>query len=340
LKRALEDARVAGGFKPRAAPGLHNDLVDPGELMTRAFLLWQRTRWPGHDGRVRYAHTLFNLYLLRRLMLLCLRIWDGEPRDAGARLEQLQHALDALWRTQPAQPVFVRDARSLFALALSPTTDELHGYLEITRLIAETLPREDLVAIQKVNVRMAGGHLRSQLRHVATQQGVPLDEHGLVSSTRKSNTLDLATLIQGLVPLLEAYERAARDGAVAARLDLADAICQGISPDPELFLNRLELLAPYSMIEYLFIATQADGAAIPDPLRRAPLATTRGEPPNPLNPPDGCAFSPRCRYAEAVCHRTPMPPLEIRPDGHAVRCWRADEISGQTVLAATESGHS
>jgi oligopeptide/dipeptide ABC transporter ATP-binding protein len=40
-------------------------------------------------------------------------------------------------------------------------------------------------------------------------------------------------------------------------------------------------------------------SAIPDPLRRAPLATTGGDLPNPLSPPDGCAFSPRCRYAEA-----------------------------------------
>jgi len=83
--------------------------------------------------------------------------------------------------------------------------------------------------------------------------------------------------------------------------------------------------------------TQTLIAAIPDPLRRAPLATTKGELPNPLNPPDGCAFSPRCRYAEAICHREPVPSLETRPDGHAVRCWRADELAGQTALASTES---
>ncbi len=75
--------------------------------------------------------------------------------------------------------------------------------------------------------------------------------------------------------------------------------------------------------------TQTLIAAIPDPLRRAPLATTRGELPNPLDPPDGCAFSPRCRYAEAACQHEPRPSLETRPDGHAVRCWRADEIAGQ-----------
>ena len=81
-------------------------------------------------------------------------------------------------------------------------------------------------------------------------------------------------------------------------------------------------------------------AAIPDPLRHTPLATTKGELPNPLDPPEGCAFSPRCSYAEAVCHRAPVPPLETRADGHAVRCWRADEIAGQTTLASTESGYS
>jgi peptide/nickel transport system ATP-binding protein len=74
-------------------------------------------------------------------------------------------------------------------------------------------------------------------------------------------------------------------------------------------------------------------AAIPDPLRRASLPMIRGEPPNPLSPPDGCAFSPRCRYAEAICHRDPGPLLEKRPDGHLVRCWRADAIDGETALA-------
>ena len=82
--------------------------------------------------------------------------------------------------------------------------------------------------------------------------------------------------------------------------------------------------------------TQALIAAIPDPLRHAPLATTGGDLPNPLNPPNGCAFSPRCRYAEAVCRSEPGPVLETRVDGHAVRCWRSEEIAGQAALALPE----
>src|SRR6476660_9001770 len=73
LKGQLEEAHWASGFRPRKSPGLHNDLVDPAEMMVRCFHLWQQTRWPGHSGRVRYAHTLFNLYVIRRLALLSMR---------------------------------------------------------------------------------------------------------------------------------------------------------------------------------------------------------------------------------------------------------------------------
>jgi hypothetical protein len=47
---------------------------------------------------------------------------------------------------------------------------------------------------------------------------------------------------------------------------LAGAICQGISPDPELFLNRVELLGAYSMIEHLFITTDRDGHVVYTPM--------------------------------------------------------------------------
>src|SRR5687768_6098021 len=57
LRGALEEAHWASGFKPRHLPGLHNGLVDPAEMMIRGFHLWQQTRWPGRNGRIRYAHT-------------------------------------------------------------------------------------------------------------------------------------------------------------------------------------------------------------------------------------------------------------------------------------------
>ena len=86
LRGQLEEAHWASGFRPREIPGLHNGPADPAELMMRAFYMWEQTRWPGRAGRVRYAHTLFNLYVVRCLELLSMRIWDEGPDSAGDRL--------------------------------------------------------------------------------------------------------------------------------------------------------------------------------------------------------------------------------------------------------------
>jgi hypothetical protein len=257
LRGQLKQVHWASGFKPSAMPGMHNDLVDPGEMMVRGFHLWRQTRWPGRNGRDRFAHTLFNLYVIRSLELLSMRLWDagsGSPRE---RLAQIQAVLDQLWKGSPAdQPVFVRDAHWLLPLAQSPTTDELAAYFKVAEQIAATLPEKDRIEINTASVQMAGGHLRSQLRHYLMKKHVSLAENSLVLSSRNSNALDFALLVQGLVPLLTAYEHARDSGDGDERLKLASAICQGISADPELFVNRVDLLGAYSMIEHLFITAR------------------------------------------------------------------------------------
>src|SRR5688572_15231664 len=86
LRGQLEEAHWASGFRPRDLQGLHDGLVDPAEMMIRGFHLWQQTRWPGRSGRVRYAQTLFNLYVIRCLELLSMRVWDAGSSGAGERL--------------------------------------------------------------------------------------------------------------------------------------------------------------------------------------------------------------------------------------------------------------
>jgi hypothetical protein len=269
LRGQLENAHWASGFRPRDLPGLHNGLIDPAEMMIRAFYLWRQTRWPGRNARVRYAHTLFDLYVIRCLELLSMRVWDAGPSSAGDRLSHIQRVLDELWKDTPAgQPVLVRDARWLIQMAQSPATDELGAYFEVAEKIAEALAEDDRIETHTAGVRMAAGHLRSQIRYYCMNKGVSLDDKSLLLTARTSNALDFALLIQDLVPLLEAYEHACHGHDRQKRLQLADAICQGISPDPELFLNRVELLGAYSMIEYLFITTDSDVPAVYTPMGR------------------------------------------------------------------------
>jgi peptide/nickel transport system ATP-binding protein len=49
---------------------------------------------------------------------------------------------------------------------------------------------------------------------------------------------------------------------------------------------------------------------------RTPVA---GEVPNPLNPPTGCSFHPRCPHANARC-KEEAPPTIVLPDGGSVAC--------------------
>ena len=58
---------------------------------------------------------------------------------------------------------------------------------------------------------------------------------------------------------------------------------------------------------------------VPDPAIRRVKIVVQGDVPSPLNPPPGCHFHPRCRYAEARC-RVEAPALrEIEP-GHFAAC--------------------
>jgi peptide/nickel transport system ATP-binding protein len=67
-------------------------------------------------------------------------------------------------------------------------------------------------------------------------------------------------------------------------------------------------------------------AAIPSTVgEKKELRGIPGELPNPLNPPPGCRFHPRCSYAEQICKGEEPKPIEVEP-GHLVSCLRAHEI--------------
>lgn len=58
---------------------------------------------------------------------------------------------------------------------------------------------------------------------------------------------------------------------------------------------------------------------IPDPTTKRERMLLPGDVPSPIHPPPGCAFHPRCQFAEARC-RTETPQLVAGSGGHAVAC--------------------
>ncbi len=91
--------------------------------------------------------------------------------------------------------------------------------------------------------------------------------------------------------------------------------------------------------------TQALLRAMPsmDPDRRSTEPPLSGDPPNPINPPSGCRFRPRCAFAEEICARS-SPRLEAWPrldpvgGDHEVACHMMVPGSGHSRASASADG--
>ncbi|HAR62723.1 MAG: ABC transporter ATP-binding protein [Candidatus Margulisiibacteriota bacterium] len=59
---------------------------------------------------------------------------------------------------------------------------------------------------------------------------------------------------------------------------------------------------------------------VTDPSRRKKMEILKGDIPSPINLPDGCRFSGRCKYKQALCI-TEYPPIRSNNDGHEVACF-------------------
>jgi len=251
--------------------GYSRDL-DPVELVLRACYYWDHDRWPGRSGRIDYVESLYVAFVLRQLELLSLRIWDEEDGSPEERLQRLQRQLDRL--NSDGRAPFVRSARWLIQTAQGPLTPHLEPYFTTAAKISKTLTPRDRVEIHKAGATLAGGHLRSQLRHLSWQTGWAFEDPRLLGLTRSSNSMDMELLVRDLVPLLSAYRAACatqEPDNIEQRLDLADAILQGLSADPELLLTRLDLLAPSTTIEELFLHRSGNGQVEWTPMGEAHL---------------------------------------------------------------------
>jgi peptide/nickel transport system ATP-binding protein len=76
--------------------------------------------------------------------------------------------------------------------------------------------------------------------------------------------------------------------------------------------------------------TEALLKAVPSIKRTRTLEVIPGNIPNLIEPPSGCVFHPRCKYAKEICSRE-SPALERVEDGHYVAChlWRELSLEGR-----------
>jgi oligopeptide/dipeptide ABC transporter ATP-binding protein len=97
-----------------------------------------------------------------------------------------------------------------------------------------------------------------------------------------------------------------------------------------MYAGRIVEIAPtealFTTPRHPYTEALLSAVPVPDPRQRARRIVLEGEVADPSNPPSGCHFHPRCRYATERC-RTETPQLEATAAGHEVRCLRAHELS-------------
>ncbi|MFQ5401201.1 MAG: ABC transporter ATP-binding protein [Anaerolineae bacterium] len=89
-----------------------------------------------------------------------------------------------------------------------------------------------------------------------------------------------------------------------------------MAPTKELFFNPLH---PYT--EALMSAIP-----VPEPDTAMKPIILQGEIPSPIDPPPGCHFHPRCRYAEDIC-KAVRPEWKEYQSGHFAACHLGDKLS-------------
>ncbi len=96
-----------------------------------------------------------------------------------------------------------------------------------------------------------------------------------------------------------------------------------------MYVGRIVEMAPtaplFATPKHPYTEALMSAVPKPDPRLRSQRIVLEGEVADPANPPSGCYFHPRCRYAVESC-RIDTPQLQEIQPGHFVSCHRAAEL--------------
>jgi len=103
-----------------------------------------------------------------------------------------------------------------------------------------------------------------------------------------------------------------------------------------MYLGRMAELADvdalYSNPRHPYTVALLSAIPNPDPRIRKKRLVLKGDIPSPANPPSGCRFHTRCRYATEICSAV-EPPLVDHGGGHLAACHHP--LDGRTPVQAT-----
>ncbi|HET9894426.1 MAG TPA: dipeptide/oligopeptide/nickel ABC transporter permease/ATP-binding protein [Streptosporangiaceae bacterium] len=149
-----------------------------------------------------------------------------------------------------------------------------------------------------------------------------MGQPALIIADEPTTALDTIVQAQILALLREVNEKLATAALLISHdIAVVAAMCERVIV---MYAGRIVEEGPAGVLlaDPVHPYTRALIQAVPAIAARAsaPLATIPGRPPDPLDPPPGCPFAPRCERADVLCHEQ-MPGRQRIAPGHFTSCW-------------------
>jgi oligopeptide/dipeptide ABC transporter ATP-binding protein len=253
---------------------------------------------------------------------------DGTPKLVNL-LEMNQHQM---------KPV-----RQEIAMVFQDPINSLNPRMTVSDIVAEPmvihdkyqLPEsEDIIVSLLERVGLRPDHLRryphefsgGQRQRIGIARALSLNP-SLVICDEPVSALDVSIQAQTL-NLLQDLQRDFNLSYIFVAHDLS--VVQHISDRVAVMYvgKMVETAAAEELYSYpLHPYTEALMSAVPkaDPKYQSERIIMQGDVADPSNPPSGCYFHPRCRYAKDICSQKAPEWRELKPD-HFAACHRSEEL--------------